>query len=279
MKPSKTPSTTLKSSSKISKSKGRLSKAPVELQASECSENVSELTPARKKILTAFTKTIGIRFKSLELLNLSFMHRSISNESSLKINNERLEFMGDAVLGAVVADLLYQRLQDRPEGELARIKSVVVSEDVLSAVARELHLNTLLILGRGEELTGGRSKKALLADALEALIGAIYLDSGYKNAVAFISRFISVEIERVLENRHYQDYKSLLQEFCQRTYKNYPDYRLVDRSGPEHSRVFWIEVSVNGHVFGQAEGKSKKAAEREAARLAYEALSSEQGTA
>jgi len=196
----------------------------------------------------------------------------MSNESDHKINNERLEFLGDAVLGAAVAELLYRSLGNRPEGDLARVKSVVVSEDVLSAVALELRIDTLLILGRGEELSGGRSKKALLADALEALIGAIYLDSGYKSALDFVSRFISGEIERVLENRHYLDYKSLLQEFCQRLYKNYPSYRLANRSGPEHSRTFWVEVAVNGQVFGPAEGKSKKSAEREAAKLAYEAL-------
>ena len=270
------PSRTLTNTSNPSKSKDRFLKAPVELQAPLCLENPSELTPARKKVLTAFIKTSGIRFKSFELLNLSFMHRSVSNESSQKLNNERLEFLGDAVLGAVTADLLYRNLFDRPEGELARIKSVVVSEDVLSAVALELRIDTLLILGRGEELSGGRFKKALLADALEALIGAIYLDSGYKNAADFVSRFISAEIERVLENRHYQDYKSLLQEFCQRAYKSYPEYRLVDRSGPEHSRIFWMEVAVNGQVFGPAEGKSKKSAEREAARFAYEALNMEQ---
>ena len=225
--------------------------------------------------MAAFQKTTGIRFKSLELLNLSFTHRSVSNESGEKANNERLEFLGDAVLGVVAADSLYNNLTDRSEGDLARIKSVVVSEDVLSAVACDLKIDTLLVLGRGEELSGGREKKAILADALEALIGAIYLDSGYKNAVAFVNRFLTAEINRVLENRHYQDYKSLLQEFCQRLYKIYPEYRLVDRLGPEHSRVFRIEVAVKGQVFGPAEGRNKKAAEREAAKLAYEALCGE----
>ena len=204
-------------------------------------------------------------------MNLSFMHRSISNESNQKINNERLEFLGDAILGAVSADLLYQSLGDRPEGDLAKVKSVVVSEDVLSGVARELQLDTLLILGRGEELSGGRTKKAILADALEALVGALYLDSGYKSAHAFVSRFMEAEIGRVLANRHFRDYKSLLQEFCQQQYKNYPDYRLVNRSGPEHSRIFWVEVAVNGKVYGPAMGKTKKNAEQEAAKLAYEA--------
>ena len=228
--------------------------------------------PARKKALAAFLKTAGIRFKSFPLLNLSFMHRSISNESNSKINNERLEFLGDAILGAVAATLLYNNLGSKSEGDLARIKSVVVSEDVLSAIALELRLDSLLILGRGEELSGGRSKKAILADAMEALIGAIFLDSGYKSAFDFVSRFISVEIDRVLENRHYQDYKSLLQEFCQRQYKKYPDYRLLKHSGPEHSRIFWVEVAINGTTFGPATGPNKKSAEREAAKLAYEAL-------
>jgi len=230
------------------------------------------LEPVRKKDLTAFLKAVGIKFKSLELLNLSFMHRSVSNETNNKINNERLEFLGDAILGAVAADLLYEKLKDKDEGALAKIKSVVVSADVLSEVALELRIDALLILGRGEELSGGRSKKAILADALEALIGAIYLDSGYKSAFDFVSRFISAEIERVLENRHFQDYKSLLQEHCQRIYKNYPSYRLVKRTGPEHARVFWVEVSINGEVFGPAIGSNKKNAEREAAKLAYEAL-------
>ena len=257
------------------KSKSGILRAPGELQAPISSQNTLELTPARKKDLAAFTKTAGIRFKSFELLNLSFIHRSVSNESSHKINNERLEFLGDAVLGAAAADLLYQKLEDRPEGDLAKIKSVVVSEDVLSAIARELRIDTLLILGRGEELSGGRSKNAILADALEALIGAIYLDSGYKNAFAFVSRFLNAEIDRVLENRHSQDYKSLLQEFCQKQYKNCPGYRLVRRSGPEHSRIFWVEVTVNGEVFGPASGRNKKSAEREAAKLAYEALNGE----
>jgi ribonuclease-3 len=205
-------------------------------------------------------------------LNLSFIHRSVSNESDSKLNNERLEFLGDAVLGAVAANLLYRKLEWSSEGDLAKIKSVVVSEAILSAVALQLQLDTLLVLGRGEELSGGRTKKAILADALEALIGAIYLDSGYKSAYSFVSGFLSAEIDKVLENRHTQDYKSLLQEFCQRQYKNYPNYRLVKSTGPEHERIFWVDVIVNGKTFGPASGRNKKSAEQEAARLAYEAL-------
>jgi ribonuclease-3 len=233
-----------------------------------------ELDPGRKKVLAAFQKTAGIRFRSLELLNLSFMHRSVSNESGQKSNNERLEFLGDAILGAVTATLLYRDFEDKKEGELAKIKSVVVSEDILSGVARELQIDNLLLLGKGEELSGGRTKKALLADALEALIGALYLDSGYKAAYAFVSCWMGPEIGRVLDKNYHQDYKSLLQELSQRLFHAYPLYRLIKRSGPEHERFFWMEVTVNGTAFGPGAGRNKKTAEQEAARLAYEQLGS-----
>jgi ribonuclease-3 len=228
------------------------------------------LDAGRKRQLAAFQKTAGFRFRSLELLNLSFMHRSVSNEGAVKVNNERLEFLGDSILGAVCATLLYQKYSGKSEGELAKIKSVVVSEDILSAVARELQLDTMLLLGKGEELSGGRTKKAIIADALEALIGALYLDSGYKAAFAFVSRFLSEEIERVTDTGYHKDYKSLLQELCQRFYRSYPEYCMVKRSGPEHERMFWMEVSVNGTTYGPGMGRNKKSAEQEAARLAYE---------
>jgi len=249
---------------------------PHELQASDPPFDLPLLTQARKKELVEFTKTIKVGFKSLQLLNLSFTHRSAINESELKLSNERLEFLGDAVLGVVAADLLYAKLSNKNEGDLARIKSVVVSEEILAHVALDMGIDRLLILGKGEELSGGRAKKAILADAVEALIAAIYLDSGFQNAFEFVSRFISEEIKLVLEKRHYQDYKSLLQELSQKLFRTYPSYRLVDRLGPEHSRVFWVGVVVNGVSFGPAEGKTKKNAEQEAARLAYQSLTDEQ---
>ncbi|MDR0561101.1 MAG: ribonuclease III [Spirochaetaceae bacterium] len=238
-----------------------------------------EVDGARKKILIAFQKRLMIKFKNLSLLNLSLMHRSISNESGYKSNNERLEFLGDAILGAITATLLYEKLSDKNEGELAKIKSVVVSEDILSGVARELQIDTLLLLGRGEDLSGGRTKKAILADALEALIGAFYLDSGYKAVYGFVSRFILPEITRVLDNRHYQDYKSLLQELSQRLNKTYPIYHLLKRSGPEHDRFFWVEVEVNGQAFGPGTGRNKKSAEQAAAKMAYESLANPENPA
>ncbi|HPP99644.1 MAG TPA: ribonuclease III [Termitinemataceae bacterium] len=223
----------------------------------------------RRRVLQDFLRRANLRFRSLELLNLSFIHRSATNELPIKVNNERLEFLGDAVIGLITASILYERLPEKPEGELAKIKSVVVSEDILSGRARELGIDSLLILGKGEELSGGRTKKALLADALEALVGAIYLDGGFTHTFEFVGPFIQEEIEQVLSQRHHQDYKTLLQEWCQHWYRSYPQYRLVKKIGPDHDRLFWVEVQVQEKVYGPATGKNKKEAEQAAARLAY----------
>ena len=201
------------------------------------------------------------------------MHRSVSNETGSKVNNERLEFLGDSILGAVCATLLYQLYNDKSEGELAKIKAVVVSEDILSVIARSIHIDEMLLLGKGEELSGGRQKKAILADAMEALIGALYLDSGYSAAFNFVSRCIQPEINRVTGANYHKDYKSLLQEYCQRHFRCYPEYNMVKRSGPEHDRTFWMEVQINGTVYGTGTGRNKKSAEQEAARVAWEKLS------
>jgi ribonuclease-3 len=237
--------------------------------------NCGEPEPERKKELRAFLKSAGIKFKNLGLLNQSFVHRSVANESGRRTNNERLEFLGDAVLGAVCATVLYRRFGEKSEGELAKIKSVVVSEDILSALARELQIDELLILGKGEDHSGGRRKKAILADALEALFGALYLDSGFVVAFSFVERCIGPEISRVVEKDYHLDHKSLLQELCQRRFRDYPLYRLISRSGPEHERLFRMEVQAGGRVYGPGLGRSKKAAEQEAARLALEGLKAE----
>jgi len=200
------------------------------------------------------------------------MHRSVSNESGNKINNERLEFLGDSILGAVSATLLYQLFKDKSEGDLAKIKAVVVSEDILSEIARNINLDKMLLLGKGEDLSGGRNKKAILADAMEALIGALYLDSGYKAAFDFVSNCIRPEISKVTGTNYHKDYKSILQEFCQRQFRCYPDYCMVKRTGPEHEHIFWMEVKIGGTVYGTGTGRSKKSAEQEAAMAALEQL-------
>ena len=237
--------------------------------------NPGALGSERKKKLAAFQKAAGFKFKNTDLLNLSFMHRSVSNETGNKVNNERLEFLGDSILGAVCATLLYQTYKEKSEGELAKIKAVVVSEDILSGIARGLHIDEMLLLGKGEENSGGRTKKAILADAMEAVIGALYLDSGYKAAFEFVSRCISPEIEQATGANYHKDYKSLLQEYCQRVYRCYPEYRIVKRSGPEHDRIFWMEVRINETVYGTGSGRNKKSAEQEAAKAAWEKLNGE----
>jgi ribonuclease-3 len=231
------------------------------------------LRPERKKELQLFQRHAGIRFRELEFLNQAFTHRSFANELGESTeNNERLEFLGDSVLGLAVSEYLYTSLPDQPEGELARIKSFVVSEASLSEIARGLRVDNYILIGRGEEYSGGRSKKAILADCLEAIIGAYYLDSGFQPSRLFVHQMLIPEINKVLENKHAKDYKTLLQEYVQKRMKTYPKYKVVQKTGPDHDRTFWIEVHVGDRSFGAGKGKNKKEAEQEAARIAYEGM-------
>lgn len=242
------------------------------------SRNFDELQPPaisseRKKELQLFEKHAGIKFRAPELLNLAFSHRSYANENQNEVgNNEKLEFLGDSVLGLVVAEYLFQTLTDKAEGDLAKIKSFVVSEDSLAAIARTLKVDNFILIGKGEEYSGGRTKKALLADAMEAIIGAFFLDSGFKTSKRFILQYLVPEINKVLENKHKKDYKTLLQEFVQKKFKTYPKYVLVKKTGPDHSKTFWMDVKINDKSFGPGQGKNKKAAEQQAARVAFEKL-------
>jgi ribonuclease III len=227
----------------------------------------------RKQSLLGFQKQAGFRFKDIGLLDLAFHHRSFSNENSKdRTNNERLEFLGDAVLGMVVAANLYECMGDRQEGDLAKTKSVVVSEDTLSGIALELKVNEYLVLGKGEEMSGGRLKKAILADAVEAIIGALYLDSGFRVTEQFVNRIMDPQIALVMQNRHHKDYKTMLQEHVQKLHKTVPKYALARKSGPDHDRTFWVTVDILGTVYGPESGKNKKEAEQAVAHLAWQAL-------
>lgn len=231
------------------------------------------VSPERKKELQLFEKHAGIRFRKADFLNLAFCHRSYTNENpDIHDNNEKLEFLGDSVLGIVVSDYLFRLLTDKTEGDLARIKSFVVSEDSLEIIAKALRVDNFILIGKGEEYSGGRSKKAILADAMEAVIGAYYLDSGFKSSKHFILRLMIPEIQKVLEDRHKKDYKTLLQEYVQKRYKTYPRYHLVKKTGPDHNRTFWIEVEFEGKKYGPGKGKNKKDAEQMAAGIAYETV-------
>ena len=220
-----------------------------------------------------FQKQAEIKFKNLELLNLAFCHRSYANESNDDIdNNERLEFLGDSVLGLIVANWLFVHLPDLDEGDFSRIKSFVVSEESLAVVAKRLRVDNFILIGKGEEFSGGRNKKALLADCMEAIFGAYFLDSGYKAATELIQHLLVPEIEIVLANKHRKDYKTLLQEHVQKRYKTYPKYEVVKKTGPEHDNTFWVRVLVQKKVFGPASGNNKKEGEQAAAKMAYDQL-------
>ena len=231
------------------------------------------LSPQRIKDLTSFSKNLNIKFSNLNLLELAFTHRSVTNEHDEKhANNERLEFLGDSVLGMVTASYLYETLTETPEGDLAKIKSTVVSEHTLAPIALSIGIDKMLILGRGEEKSGGRSKRAILADAVEAVIGAYYLDSGYKAAEKLVLSFMIPEVKKVLEDKGEKDFKTLLQEAHQKKYKTCPIYELVKEEGPDHNRTFWIKVHLKNATYGPEEGKSKKEAEQNVAKKAWQEL-------
>ncbi|WP_410176444.1 ribonuclease III [Sphaerochaeta associata] len=227
----------------------------------------------RERELLVFIRESHIIISNLELLNLAFTHRSYANETSEMVdNNERLEFLGDSVLGMCVADWLFRNLPAKAEGDFSKIKSVVVSEDSLAMIARKLHVDKYLLIGKGEENTGGRDKKALLADCMEALFAACYLDSGFEAAKSFVMRYLEQQIRAVLDDDYHRDYKTSLQEYMQKRWRKVPSYTLVKKTGPEHDYTFFVEVDVNGKVFGPASGVNKKQAEQMAAKLAYDQL-------
>lgn len=218
---------------------------------------------------------IGYRFENISLLQNALTHSSYANErwhNSL-MSNERLEFLGDSILGMVVAEYLYRTFPDRPEGELTRMRADMVCEQTLASVAGRIDLGRHLLLGNGEEQGGGRSRHSILADAVESVIAATFLDGGMAAARKFIQRFILVEVP--MTRLHNVDYKTALQELIQQKKNQVLGYRLVGESGPDHDKRFEVEVSLNGNVVGTGSGSSKKRAEQDAARNALERLSKE----
>lgn len=233
-----------------------------------------KLSSQRVKELNTFSKGISIKFSNLNLLELAFTHRSCSQEEKVPKheNNERLEFLGDSVLGMATAAYLYSNFMDNPEGDLAKIKSCVVSEQSLAPIALRIGIDKMLILGKGEEMSGGRHKKAILADAVEAVIGAYYLDAGYKAAEKLVLSFMIPEIKRYMSDSGNKDFKSMLQEAHQKKYKVCPVYELVKETGPDHDRTFWVSVHLKDMVYGPESGKTKKEAEQNVARKAWQEL-------
>ena len=217
-------------------------------------------------------QAIGYPFKDISLLENALTHSSCANErwhNSLR-SNERLEFLGDSILGMIVADHLYRNFPDRPEGELTRMRADMVCEQSLAVVAGRIGLGKHLMLGHGEEQSGGRNRPSILADAVESVIAACYLDGGYAAALDFVNRFVLTDIPVV--RYHNADYKTALQERVQQKKHQVLSYHLTGEQGPDHDKLFEVQVQLNGEVVGTGTGTSKKRAEQDAARVALEAL-------
>ena len=215
---------------------------------------------------------IGYRFHNISLLQNALTHSSYANErwhNSL-LSNERLEFLGDSVLGMLVAEYLYRTFPDRPEGELTRMRADMVCEKTLANVANSIGLGEHLLLGHGEEQSKGRTRNSILADAMESVIAACFLDGGMEAAQDFVKRFILVEVP--VKKLNNADYKTALQELVQQKKNQVLAYTLIGESGPDHDKQFTVEVSLNGKSVGQGTGTSKKRAEQMAAQAAIALL-------
>ncbi len=215
-----------------------------------------------------FEQSINYTFNDKKLLKQALIHSSFSNERKINklANNERLEFLGDAVLEVVTSEYIYFQHKDMSEGDLTKLRASIVCEPTLSLCAKEIHLGKYIALGKGEELTGGRNRDSILSDALEAVIGAIYLDGGFANAKEFISRFILSDIDN---KKLFFDSKTILQEIIQSKYKEPLSYVLLSEEGPDHDKKFTVEVNVADKKLAIGVGRTKKAAEQSAA---YEAI-------
>ena len=217
---------------------------------------------------------LGIRFNNEPLLKQAFVHRSYLNENPefALPSNERLEFLGDAILNFITAEQLYSEFPELPEGELTTIRASLVCRQTLAEVASSLKLGDWLLLGQGEGTSGGKEKQSNLANAMEALIGAIYLDQGLPKAKEFILKQLKPLLERIKHGELSPNYKALLQELIQSEKHSPPTYCLIEAIGPNHDKQFTVEVLIEGKILGRGTGKNKKVAEMEAAKSAWEKL-------
>lgn len=223
------------------------------------------------KKLEKLQQSVGYKFKDERLLQRALTHTSYANECNEGHNksNERLEFLGDSVLGIITAEHFYLNFKDLPEGELTKLRAATVCENSLSSFARQLGLGEYLLLGKGEMCTGGSDRPSILADAFEALIAAIYLDGGIEKAKKFVLKYVDKAVE---EHRGFRDYKTVLQEVIQKNPGEVIEYVLVKESGPDHNKRFEVEVHLNSNVIGKGVGTSKKKAEQLAAKEALELM-------
>jgi ribonuclease III len=228
----------------------------------------------RETQLKALEETLGYAFRNSALMECALTHRSFSNENPdlMKQDNERLEFLGDAVLTLCISDMLMKRYPEVSEGELSKMRSSVVNERPLARIARELRIGDYLLLGRGEDISGGRSKSSILANTMEAIIAAVYCDTGFEGAYAFIEqRFLNL-LDAGTSKSRYQDYKTALQEITQNRFRVIPKYSIIREFGPDHDKLFQIRLAVGDIVSTAGLGRNKKEAEQRAAQKALEAI-------
>lgn len=218
---------------------------------------------------------IGVTFTNRSLLSQAFVHSSYLNENpdAGLYDNQRMEFLGDSLLNFLVAEKLYSEFPDLPEGKLTEIRVSLVRQEKLAEKASSLNLGKILQLGKGEALSGGRNKRNNLADTFEALVAAIFLDSGIEATRSFILRYFTADIDKIKSGQVTPNYKAMLQELTQAEYKILPDYEVIEAKGPDHDRVFYVSVSLGEVILAIGSGKSKKVAESEAARLALAKIS------
>lgn len=235
------------------------------------------LKPDREAQLQRFVAKCGLPMRNLELLNRALTHSSYAFEHQLDYDNERLEFLGDAVLGMVVSEYLYHEYPRSREGVLSKYKSQMISRNVLGKRAVDMGLGELILLGKGEEMHGGRARPALLGSALESVVGSFYLDFGIPPMMKWLEREVFEPARQLSATDEFGDYKSLLQELVQKTSQTVPEYEIVGESGPDHNKHFVVVARINGVIRGTGEGTRKKIAENQAAMRAYWAVNQELG--
>ena len=243
-----------------------------------CMEGLLTMTDERFTNLRDFQQILAYTFNDINLLDNALIHRSFVNENpSLSCkDNERLEFLGDAVIGLCISDMLIKKFADYTEGQLSKMRADVVNEYSLADLARKLTMGDYLLLGKGEENSGGRTKTSILSNAFEAVAAAIYVDSGFESVYKFLKAIFEPLIEVGTNSLIYRDYKTTLQEICQFRFKVTPKYSLIRETGPDHDKVFEISLTIAGTITTAGAGKSKKEAEQRAAQKALDELAKNQ---
>ncbi len=234
----------------------------------------------RLKLLKEFESSNGLNFSNIKLLDNAFFHSSYVNELPYDLasgidSNERLEFLGDSVLALIVNEYIFTHYPDYKEGQLSELKSIIVSEVSLAEIARSLGLGKYILLGNGEISDDIEHRDSILSDTVEAIMGAYYLDSGLEKVKDFILPFVKKKLDDISENKYHKDYKSILQQYIQRKYKKCPMYKTVKEEGPDHNRLFYIDVLIEGEVYGSGKGYKKKSAQQEAAHFALDRIRKE----